>query len=69
MSENGINGLFRNYAVIYFLLKIVVQFIVVFGLFEGGYPGARGLNLLVRADGKTINLGPKTAVPVGTGVS
>ncbi|KAJ8925583.1 hypothetical protein NQ315_009423 [Exocentrus adspersus] len=34
---------------------------------EGGFPGARGLNLLVRADGRTINLGPKTAVPVRPG--
>ncbi|XP_074027343.1 5-oxoprolinase isoform X2 [Leptinotarsa decemlineata] len=31
---------------------------------EGGGPGARGLNLLIRSDGRTINLGPKTAVPV-----
>ncbi|KAG5890200.1 hypothetical protein JTB14_010662 [Gonioctena quinquepunctata] len=31
---------------------------------QGGNPGARGLNLLIRADGRTINLGPKTAIPV-----
>ncbi|XP_066151271.1 5-oxoprolinase [Euwallacea fornicatus] len=31
---------------------------------DGGQPGARGLNLLIRADGRTINLGPKTAVQV-----
>lgn len=31
---------------------------------QGGCPGSRGLNLLIRADGRTINLGPKTAVPV-----
>lgn len=37
--------------------------------FKGGSPGARGLNLLIRADGRTINLGPKTAVPVEAGVS
>lgn len=37
----------------------------------GGAPGSRGLNLLVRATngGRTINLGPKTAVPVLPGVS
>ncbi|CAH0550452.1 unnamed protein product [Brassicogethes aeneus] len=34
---------------------------------EGGKPGARGLNLLIRSDGRTINLGPKTAVPVQPG--
>lgn len=34
---------------------------------EGGGPGARGLNLLIRADGRTINLGPKTAVNVDPG--
>lgn len=27
------------------------------------------MNLLIRADGRTINLGPKTAVPVNPGVS
>lgn len=37
--------------------------------FQGGSPGARGLNLLIRADGRTINLGPKTAVAVNAGVS
>ncbi|XP_034950692.1 5-oxoprolinase [Chelonus insularis] len=31
---------------------------------EGGLPGARGRNTLIRADGRKINLGPKTAVPV-----
>ncbi|XP_066249060.1 5-oxoprolinase [Euwallacea similis] len=31
---------------------------------EGGEPGALGLNLLIKADGRTINLGPKTAVQV-----
>lgn len=35
----------------------------------GGECGARGLNLLIRNDGRTINLGPKTAVPVLPGVS
>ncbi|GJQ79107.1 hypothetical protein Trydic_g5362 [Trypoxylus dichotomus] len=34
---------------------------------EGGRPGARGLNLLIRFDGRTINLGPKTAVQVEPG--
>ena len=37
--------------------------------FAGGGPGARGLNLLIRTDGRTINLGPKTAVPIQPGVS
>lgn len=32
-----------------------------------GEDGACGLNILVRADGRRINLGPKTAVPVYTG--
>lgn len=36
---------------------------------EGGLPGARGKNTLRRADGRGINLGPKTAVPVNAGVS
>lgn len=36
---------------------------------NGGLPGARGRNTLVRANGRRINLGPKTAVPVETGVS
>ncbi|XP_044265519.1 5-oxoprolinase [Tribolium madens] len=34
---------------------------------NGGSPGARGLNLLIRVDGRTINLGPKTAVPISPG--
>ncbi|XP_060532261.1 5-oxoprolinase isoform X2 [Cylas formicarius] len=33
----------------------------------GGEAGARGLNLLIRSDGRTINLGPKTAVDVKPG--
>lgn len=35
----------------------------------GGKPGARGLNLLIRKDGRTINLGGKTSVAVSPGVS
>ncbi|NXI67617.1 OPLA oxoprolinase, partial [Anseranas semipalmata] len=34
----------------------------------GGSPGAPGLNLLLRRDGRTINLGAKTSVPVQPGV-
>ncbi|XP_032687152.1 5-oxoprolinase isoform X2 [Odontomachus brunneus] len=34
---------------------------------NGGMPGERGRNTLVRADGKKINMGPKTAVPVNAG--
>uniref|UniRef100_UPI00398E6E08 5-oxoprolinase isoform X2 n=1 Tax=Pristiophorus japonicus TaxID=55135 RepID=UPI00398E6E08 len=34
---------------------------------DGGEPGARGLNLLVREDGRTINLGAKTSVSVSPG--
>ncbi|XP_057327931.1 5-oxoprolinase [Microplitis mediator] len=34
---------------------------------EGGLPGARGRNTLTRIDGRKINLGPKTAVPVYPG--
>ncbi|XP_060681659.1 5-oxoprolinase [Hemiscyllium ocellatum] len=34
---------------------------------NGGKPGARGLNLLIRADGRTINLGAKTSVTVSAG--
>ncbi|XP_046471410.1 5-oxoprolinase isoform X1 [Neodiprion pinetum] len=34
---------------------------------EGGLPGARGKNTLKKADGRGINLGPKTAVPVCPG--
>lgn len=35
---------------------------------DGGDPGARGRNTLKRADGRMINLGPKTAVAVNAGV-
>lgn len=35
----------------------------------GGSPGERGRNTLKRADGRKINLGPKTAVPVCPAVS
>ncbi|XP_078086332.1 5-oxoprolinase isoform X2 [Mustelus asterias] len=34
---------------------------------NGGEPGARGLNLLLREDGRTINLGAKTSVTVWPG--
>lgn len=34
----------------------------------GGEPGARGLNLLIRKDGRTVNLGGKTSVLVYPGV-
>ncbi|KAF5278020.1 hypothetical protein FQA39_LY18417 [Lamprigera yunnana] len=34
---------------------------------EGGMPGERGLNLLIKSSGRTINLGPKTTVPVEPG--
>jgi len=37
--------------------------------YNGGEDGACGLNILVRADGRRINLGPKAAVPVYAGVS
>lgn len=36
---------------------------------NGGEDGACGLNILVRADGRQINLGAKAAVPVYAGVS
>lgn len=36
---------------------------------NGGKNGKRGLNLLIRNDGRVINLGGKTAVPLETGVS
>lgn len=36
---------------------------------QGGLPGARGRNTLIRTDGRRINLGPKTAVGVQSGVS
>lgn len=35
---------------------------------EGGLPGERGSNTLVFKDGRTINLGPKTAISVDSGV-
>uniref|UniRef100_A0A8C4LRA2 5-oxoprolinase, ATP-hydrolysing n=1 Tax=Equus asinus asinus TaxID=83772 RepID=A0A8C4LRA2_EQUAS len=34
---------------------------------RGGEPGARGLNLLIRKDGRTVNLGGKTSVSVYPG--
>lgn len=37
-----------------------------FGL-NGGGPGARGLNLLVRKDGRVVNLGSKSTVHVDGG--
>lgn len=37
--------------------------------FDGGMPGASGRNTLVRADGRKIHLGPKTAVDMDCGVS
>lgn len=33
----------------------------------GGYPGKRGLNLLLKAEGRVVNLGGKTAVLVESG--
>ncbi|KAK2546176.1 Oplah [Columba livia] len=33
----------------------------------GGHPGARGLNLLLRRDGRTVSLGGKSSVPVEPG--
>lgn len=33
----------------------------------GGQPGKRGLNLLIKTDGRIINLGGKTAVNVDAG--
>ncbi|XP_074000836.1 LOW QUALITY PROTEIN: 5-oxoprolinase [Numenius arquata] len=38
-----------------------------YGLRGEGSPGAPGLNLLLRRDGRTINLGPKSSVPVEPG--
>ncbi|KAK0174591.1 hypothetical protein PV327_010349 [Microctonus hyperodae] len=35
---------------------------------EGGSSGARGRNTLIKNNGKCINLGPKTAVPISPGV-
>lgn len=35
---------------------------------HGGEPGARGLNLLIRKNGRTVNLGSKTSVTVYPGV-
>ncbi|XP_029175794.1 5-oxoprolinase [Nylanderia fulva] len=35
--------------------------------FDNGEEGACGLNILMRADGRQINLGPKAAIPVYTG--
>jgi len=37
--------------------------------YNDGEAGACGLNILVRTDGRHINLGPKAAVPVYEGVS
>jgi N-methylhydantoinase B/oxoprolinase/acetone carboxylase alpha subunit len=35
----------------------------------GGYPGERGLNLIMKADGRIISLGSKTAIATEPGVS
>lgn len=37
--------------------------------FNGGLAGARGKNTLIKENGRIINLGAKTAVPVTNGVS
>jgi hypothetical protein len=37
-------------------------------LFSGGEPGRTGLNLLIKPDGRIVNLGGKTAIDVQTGV-
>lgn len=37
--------------------------------YDDGEEGACGLNILVRADGRRINLGSKAAIPVFAGVS
>lgn len=34
---------------------------------NGGEPGKRGLNLLIKTDGRIVNLGGKTAVPCDAG--
>lgn len=36
---------------------------------NGGANGMRGLNLLIKKDGRVVNLGAKTAVPLEAGVS
>ena len=36
---------------------------------KGGLPGARGRNTLIKENGRVINLGAKTAIPVMAGVS
>lgn len=41
----------------------------VFVFWIGGFPGHRGLNLLIRKDGRMINLGAKASVDVKPGVS
>jgi N-methylhydantoinase B/acetone carboxylase, alpha subunit len=35
----------------------------------GGSPGKRGLNLIIKADGRVISLGSKTAFSTEPGVS
>jgi N-methylhydantoinase B/oxoprolinase/acetone carboxylase alpha subunit len=35
----------------------------------GGSPGERGSNLIIKADGRIINLGSKTAIATEPGVS
>ena len=37
--------------------------------FLGGQPGSRGLNLLLLQNGRIINLGGKSSIPVHPGVS
>ncbi|XP_022911129.2 5-oxoprolinase isoform X1 [Onthophagus taurus] len=68
-AYNGGDGVLRQ---LYFRAPITLSVLTErrvlqpYGL-EGGGAGARGMNLLVRNDGRVINLGPKTAVEVNPG--
>ena len=46
-----------------------MKLIDLFICFAGGNPGHVGRNLLIKANGKIVNLGPKCSVDVFAGVS
>ena len=39
-----------------------------YALKKGGESGSRGLNLIIYPDGRLVNIGGKTTVPVSAGV-
>ena len=68
-SPYGIKGSFVVWLVAFRTMCVECNNSFPFCHFSGGSPGSRGTNLLFTTSGKTIYLGPKTAVNVEPGVS